>query len=49
MLRDGPIAFDPRSFFGLRHKERYRAKAADALLEVIGMKCAVTKPHERAI
>ncbi len=30
-----PIAFEPRPFFGLRHKERYRTKAADALLNVI--------------
>ena len=30
-------AFDipPRPFFGLRHKERYRSKAAEALLELI--------------
>ncbi|MFT8801847.1 MAG: LysR family transcriptional regulator, partial [Gluconobacter cerinus] len=25
----------PRTFFGLRHKERYRSKAADALLQII--------------
>lgn len=30
-----PIDFGPRSFFGLRHKERYRTRAADALLELI--------------
>lgn len=35
-LHAAPITFDPRPFFGLRHKERYRTKAADALLEVIG-------------
>jgi DNA-binding transcriptional LysR family regulator len=35
-LHAAPIVFDPRPFFGLRHKERYRAKAADALLDVIG-------------
>ena len=35
-LHTAPIVFDPRPFFGLRHKERYRAKAADALLDVIG-------------
>lgn len=36
MLRVAPIAFEPRPFFGLRHKERHRTKAADALLDVIG-------------
>jgi DNA-binding transcriptional LysR family regulator len=35
-LYKAPIEFEPRPFFGLRHKERYRTKAADALLEVIG-------------
>ena len=35
-LHAASIVFDPRSFFGLRHKERYRTKAADALLDVIG-------------
>lgn len=35
-LHIASIAFGPRPFFGLRHKERYRTKAADALLEVIG-------------
>ena len=35
-LHAGPIEFGPRTFFGLRHKERYRTKAADALLELIG-------------
>ena len=35
-LHAAPIAFEPRPFFGLRHKERYRTKAADALLDVIG-------------
>jgi len=34
-LHVAPIAFEPRPFFGLRHKERYRTKAADALLNVI--------------
>lgn len=34
-LHAGPIEFGPRPFFGLRHKERYRTKAADALLELI--------------
>ena len=29
------IDLGPRSFFGLRHKERYRTRAADALLELI--------------
>ncbi len=35
-LHTAPIDFGPRAFFGLRHKERYRTKAADALLELIG-------------
>lgn len=30
-----PIDLGPRSFFALRHKERYRTRAADALLELI--------------
>ncbi len=34
-LHAAPIDFGPRAFFGLRHKERYRTKAADALLELI--------------
>lgn len=29
------FAIPPRPFFGLRHKERYRSKAADALLDLI--------------
>jgi len=48
MLHAAPIALDPRPFFGMRHKERYRTKAADALLQVISMKGTVTEPHERA-
>lgn len=32
-----------RSFFGLRHKERYRSKAADALLRVIDSRIAAKK------
>ena len=35
-LHAAPIEFGPRTFFGLRHKERYRTKATDALLELIG-------------
>ncbi|MCV0383706.1 MAG: LysR family transcriptional regulator [Erythrobacter sp.] len=35
-IRAAAFAIAPRPFFGLRHKERYRSKAADALLEVIG-------------
>ena len=40
LLRAGRIqrtAFDlePRPFYGLRHKERYRGKAGDALLTMI--------------
>ena len=31
-----PLDLAPRPFYGLRHKERYRSKAADALLELIG-------------
>lgn len=34
-LHAAPLTFEPRSFFALRHKERYRARAADALLELI--------------
>lgn len=34
-LHAAPLTFKPRSFFALRHKERYRARAADALLELI--------------
>lgn len=34
-LHAAPIAFEPRPFFGLRHRERYRSKSADALLNVI--------------
>ena len=30
-----PFDLAERTFFGLRQKERYRSKAADALLEVI--------------
>ncbi|MAC11671.1 LysR substrate-binding domain-containing protein [Novosphingopyxis baekryungensis] len=30
-----PFKLDPRLFYGLRHKERYRSKAGDALLELI--------------
>jgi len=36
MLHVAPITFPARPFFGLRHKERYRTKATDALLDVIG-------------
>lgn len=34
-LHAGPLAFDTRPFYGLRHKERYRTKAADALLDLL--------------
>ncbi|MEJ2407736.1 MAG: LysR substrate-binding domain-containing protein [Novosphingobium sp.] len=30
-----PIELEPRPFYGLRHKERYRSKAADTLLGLI--------------
>jgi DNA-binding transcriptional LysR family regulator len=30
-----PLDLAPRPFYGLRHKERYRSRAADALLELI--------------
>jgi DNA-binding transcriptional LysR family regulator len=30
-----PLDLPPRRFFGLRHKERYRSRAADALLDLI--------------
>lgn len=35
-LYPAPIEFGPRAFFRQRHKERYRTKAADPLLELIG-------------
>lgn len=34
-LNAAPFDLGPRTFFGLRHKERYRSKAADALLQII--------------
>ena len=34
-LHAGPLAFDARPFYGLRHKERYRTNAADALLDML--------------
>lgn len=34
-LHAAPIQFAVRPFHGLRHKERYRAKAADALLDLL--------------
>ena len=34
-LHAAPLNFTRRPFFALRHKERYRTKAADALLELI--------------
>lgn len=34
-IRIAAFAIAPRPFFGLRHKERYRSKAADALLELL--------------
>lgn len=34
-LHAGAIEFAPRPFYGLRHKERYRSKVADRLLELI--------------
>lgn len=36
MLRVLPFDLPSRSFFALRHKERYRSKAADALIELLG-------------
>ncbi|WP_347342811.1 LysR substrate-binding domain-containing protein [Sphingomonas phyllosphaerae] len=35
ILYAAPIAFGSRPFYGLRHKERYRTKAADALLDLL--------------
>jgi DNA-binding transcriptional LysR family regulator len=35
-LHAAPIRFGARAFHGLRHKERYRSRAADALLALIG-------------
>ncbi|MBS9722216.1 LysR family transcriptional regulator [Tianweitania sp. BSSL-BM11] len=34
-LHAADFRFDPRPFFGLRHKERYRSRAADALLQLL--------------
>ena len=34
-LHAAPIKFGARPFYGLRHKERYRSKAADALLDML--------------
>jgi DNA-binding transcriptional LysR family regulator len=39
-LHASPLDLGVRPFFGLRHKERYRTKAADALLDVIANKPA---------
>lgn len=48
-LYAAPISFGPRSFFALRHKERYRSKAADALLELIKRRTNFTplEPHSQ--
>jgi len=35
VLHAAPIEFGSRTFHGLRHKERYRTKAADALLDLL--------------
>ncbi|GBQ95242.1 LysR family transcriptional regulator [Gluconacetobacter liquefaciens] len=35
ILHAAPFSFGPRPFFGLRHKERYRSRAAEALLAFI--------------
>ncbi len=32
-----PFKLDPRPFYGLRHKERYRSKAGDALLDLLNI------------
>lgn len=34
-LYAAPLAFGPREFFGLRHKERYRSQAVEALTDFI--------------
>ncbi len=34
-LHAAPLAFAARPFYGLRHKERYRTRAADAFLELV--------------
>lgn len=41
-LHAAPFDFGPRVFHGLRHKERYRSRAADALLQVIAARRAST-------
>ena len=40
-----PIDLGARPFFGLRHKERYRSKAAEAFLEMIGEGPSTHQPH----
>jgi hypothetical protein len=34
-VHTGASEFAPRLFYGLRHRERYRTKTADMLLELI--------------
>jgi len=34
-LHPVPVDLQPRPFYGLRHKERYRSRASDVLLELI--------------
>lgn len=39
-LHAAPVAFGPRVFFGLRHKERHRSHAVQALTDFIGQRSA---------
>lgn len=45
-LYAAPLEFGPRRFFALRHKERYRSKAADALLDLIAKMILTHSPPE---
>ncbi|KXV68348.1 LysR family transcriptional regulator [Acetobacter malorum] len=39
-LHAAPVSFGPRVFFGLRHKERYRSHAVEALTDFIAQRSA---------
>lgn len=39
-LHAAPVTFGPRVFFGLRHKERYRSHAVEALTDFIAQRSA---------
>lgn len=46
-LHAAPFSFGPRAFFGLRHKERYRSKAAEALLAFIASRTGASDAGTR--